>query len=191
MKRLKKFNEAKDVSGTLAANRFGLPEEFTDFNKKFNTFQNFKNREEIIPYNIKRFSEKLIGTIIKNPKTLTNIGRDVRGVIDKYGNLYVETEELLTHDEMIEKILDKLNFVNYVDEWYINTPTEFVTVQRIYNENLFVIGESYMNFHDVKSKKYKIVEPIFQEFLDKAKIKNPHIKFENIMIDNYIEHRMK
>ena len=92
---------------------------------------------------------------------------------------------------MLEDILDKLNLVNYVDDWYVKSPTEFITIQRIYNENLFVIGESYMNFHDVKSKKYKIVEPIFQEFLDKAKIKNPYINFENIMIDNYIERRMK
>ena len=83
MKRLKKFNEAKDVSGTLATNRFGLPKEFTDFDKNFKTFQNFKNKEEIIPYNIKRFSETLTGIIIKNPKTLTNIEPDVRGVIDK------------------------------------------------------------------------------------------------------------
>lgn len=191
MKRLKKFNEAKDVSGTLATNRFGLPKEFTDFDKKFKTFQNFKNKEEIIPYNIKRFSETLTGIIIKNPKTLTNIEPDVRGVIDKDGNFYVEVEGLLTHDEMLEDILDKLNLVNYVDDWYVKSPTEFITIQRIYNENLFVIGESYMNFHDVKSKKYKIVEPIFQEFLDKAKIKNPYINFENIMIDNYIERRMK
>ena len=191
MKRLKKFNEAKDVSGTLATNRFGLPKEFTDFDKNFKTFQNFKNKEEIIPYNIKRFSETLTGIIIKNPKTLTNIEPDVRGVIDKDGNFYVEVEGLLTHDEMLEDILDKLNLVNYVDDWYVKSPTEFITIQRIYNENLFVIGESYMNFHDVKSKKYKIVEPIFQEFLDKAKIKNPYINFENIMIDNYIERRMK
>lgn len=191
MKRLKKFNEAKDVSGTLAANRFGLPKEFTDFDKKFKTFQNLKNKEEIIPYNIKRFSETLTGIIIKNPKTLINIEPDVRGVIDKDGNFYVEVEGLLTHDEMLEDILGKLNFVNYVYDWYVKSPTEFITIQRIYNENLFVIGESYMNFHDVKSKKYKIVESIFQEFLDKAKIKNPHINFENIMIDNYIERRMK
>ena len=187
MKRLKKFNEAKDVSGTLATNRFGLPKEFTDFDKNFKTFQNFKNKEEIIPYNIKRFSETLTGIIIKNPKTLTNIEPDVRGVIDKDGNFYVEVEGLLTHDEMLEDILDKLNLVNYVDEWYVELPTEFVTVQRIYNKNLFVIGESYMNLHDIKSKKYKIAEPIFQKFLDKAKIKNPHINFENIMIDNYIK----
>ena len=38
--------------------------------------------------------------IIKNPKSLVNIDSYSRGVIDKYGNLYIEKKELIIHDKI-------------------------------------------------------------------------------------------
>ena len=191
IKRFKKFiNESAEDGGTglryLKNKGVNITDDIDNFEKKYKTFLNFKNREQIIPYNYKGVN----GSIIKNPKTLENIGKNVRGIIDKDGDFFVEASQEIVHTDIL-LILERLNLVKNVRVWWLILPTEFITVQRIHNDNLFVLGESNEMMYDKQSKEYKIAAPIFQKFLDKAKIKNPHINFENIVIDNYMRWKSK
>ena len=94
-----------------------------------------------------------------------------------HGTIFKDNE----HDFKHEGTLTLKN----VKMWHRILPTEFITVQRVSDHNLFVLGESNEMMYDKKSKEYKIAEPIFQKFLDKAKIKNSGIIFKNIVINNY------
>ena len=61
-------------------------------------------------------------------------------------------------------------------------------IDKLYNRIVIDMGKTSVAFQDwwdKKSKEYKIAEPIFQKFLDKAKIKNSGIIFKNIVINNY------
>lgn len=190
---IKKFNIFKNytsegVGDKYLSNRYIIAPEFSDFEHKYKSYKNIKNKEEIIFNDGKGF------ILIKNPKSLKNIGNGVRGVIDTNGNLYVEQKSIKTHDPILKTLL-KLGLINKYDElWPRKIPVGFISVQRWEDDNLFLISESYYTLRPEDERDYSIknfwgeidkekdVEPFFKEFLNKAKLKNPNINFEYIQI---------
>ncbi len=184
------LNEIEEgVGDKYFEKKTGAKPEFDDFENKYNE-KKIKDNQENIVYN----DENL--TIIANPKSLNNIGLNVRGIIDKNGTLYIERESHTTHDDMIEK-LSNLGIIKFIDAWNLLLPTDFITVIRYGDTNRFYLGESNKmmipdedrteNVEKYRNKWYTIPPymqsyRIFQKFLDKAKQKNPSIDFINEMV---------
>ena len=174
------------VADTFLQTHHHFNPDFTDCEEKYKK-QKSKEDNDIIVYNYKDFNGHFV--IIKNPKSLKNIDRWTRGIIDKNGNLYVQQFLLYTHSVMI-KTLSQLNILDFTDNWHKEIPKTFVTIQRYDNTNTFGIGESNMGYYnyynnsELNIKKYK---ETFQEYLNKAKNKNPQYNFTNIPIDEIKE----
>lgn len=158
MKYLKRF---EGVGDKYAEKRFNIPMEFSDFDKKYNRD---KLKEDII------FQNEYV-TIIKNPKSLYNIGSGVRGIIDKRGNLYVEYESQVTHSVLIYYLSTVYSFIPDITNWHLVMPTNFITVQRYDDSNLFALGESNTMLKDNDALL------VFNKYLKIAKEKNPNIRF--------------
>ena len=176
------------VGDKYLQNKYNIEPEFADFERKFNDKKIIDNQEQIVYKD-----DKL--TIIKNPKSLKYIAGKVRGIIDKNGNLYVETKANSTHDDIIKKLV-QLGLINDVHNWDLFLPSEFVTVIRYSNTNKFALGEAnlsmtpdedrYENTHPRDEKIYDLFPYMqmmraIQPFLDKAKQVNPKYEFENDM----------
>lgn len=164
---LQKKKEAvlEDVGDIYAERKFKMPPKFSDFDLKYRRMKNVSGEE--IAYKDSKV------TIIKNPKTLENIGSYTRGVIDYKGNLFIEEESALIHNPLV-KILNNIGVIKDIQNWGDGNPTNFITIQRQGDTNIIRIGESEDIYHVDR----------FQPFLNKAKIKNPGIIFECRYISN-------
>jgi hypothetical protein len=186
-------NISEDVGEKYAEKVFGIKPEFSEFEEKFKKLSLKKEKEDIIF----QFDDVII---IKNPKTLNNIGPSVRGIIDKHGNLYTEMNSKIIHKTLISIIGNVLNYrLKPITNWHITLPIDFITVQRDKNTNTFQLGESNFtmrtenereeskrmgyNWSNVPNREE--AEPIFNDFLNKAKIKNPKINFSNKLISSW------
>lgn len=162
----------EDLADKYAERQFYIPNEHDEFEKAYAS----ENIKDEIVYEYKNGEKLRYNTIrgknyiIKNPTSLENIDSTARGIIDEEGNLYVIYDSYLTHNEILDT-LDKLDLVQTIEGWWRIPPTKFVSVQRVYNENAFHIGESYLTV-----KAYK---KLFSPFFEKAKQKNPQFKFYN------------
>jgi len=123
--------------------------------------------------------------IVKNPKSLDNIGPYVRGVIDKDGNLYLEEKSDTLHDFMLRELSTKGHF-KYVEDWDWKIPTEFITIHRIGDSKDFVVGESNLQmrpeelrFEMEDAPTREEAKPYFQKFIDLANQKHPFANFIN------------
>ena len=179
-----KLNNINESSGDKYVEKeYNLEPEFNGFEKKYQNYIN-NDKKEIENF---VFYQDEYHAIVKNPKNLRNISANVRGVVDKYGNLYVETNVGgYIHNDILE-ILEGLRIIKNIDyeHWHIKIPTEFITVQRDGKTNIFDLGESC---HFMKNQELKeIATPIVEEFLSKAKIKNPKIDFNLDVADFYSE----
>ena len=172
--------------------RHGMKPEFDDFEKDFKSQKNREDGEKIV------YKDENV-TIIKNPNTLDNIGQYVRGVIDKEGNLYIEESANVVHNVILDK-LDKLGLINFVERWDKKLPTEFITVQRLGSSTAFFLGESNVMMKDPEDRfdedpywkdvpKIEEGKPVFEEFLRRAKQKNPKYDFRNVLINEGFEAR--
>lgn len=173
------------VADSYAEKEFNFQHPHTDFENKYNAEL---NKENIV------FDDgKLI--IIKNPKSLNNIFGYVRGIIDNEGNLYCEQKSNGIHYDMLYE-LNKLGLIKNNNYWDIELPEDFITVQRYLRTNIFLLGESNSpmyseNQRAIFSDKWdniasrEVAIPIYQEFLDKAKQKNPNFNFINELIQYY------
>ncbi len=149
----------------FAERRFKIAPKFSDFDMKYRRMKNTFGEE--IAYKDSKV------TIIKNPKTLENIGPFTRGVIDYKGNLFIEEESKLIHNPLV-KILNGIGVIKDIKNWGNDNPKNFITIQRQGDTNVIRIGESEDNYYDDR----------FKPFMDKAKIKNPNIGFENRSVRN-------
>jgi len=179
------------VGDKYAEKRFGVKPEFGNFEDEFNKTKSAEENQVIYRHPTEDWQ------IIKNPRTLTYIGPDVRGVIDKEGNLFVEQQSQFIHKVMVDALNDKgfLNKDFYValDEYI---PTDYLTVQRDGSTNDILVGESNDAMQDdeqmhgdwresLKVPEKEEVIPYFQKFLDAAKRRNPGINFINEHIAVY------
>ncbi len=121
--------------------------------------------------------------IIKNPKSLENFGSNVRGVITKNGDLYLETYSNAIHHDIIKKLFEKgLIKTEFTKKWTRKTPEEngFLTVQRKGNTNTIAVGESNKIVYD--EKMWEKLKPQFDSIIELAKQKNSNIEFTNKLI---------
>jgi len=170
--RIKSFKEylLEDVGDKYAEKRFNIPQKFTEFDKQYR--RRYNNIGQEVVYKDKE--KDLI--ILKNPGTLDSIGPGARGIIDIKGNFFIEQESTITHNPIIN-ILWGLGILKSPDEaWHMKPPNNFITVQRRGDDVKLGESNSWYDSHKPKSIK------IFQEFLDKAKKKNPGITFTNKLV---------
>jgi hypothetical protein len=180
--KIKRFNQflLEDVGDKYAELKFNIPQKFTEFDQQYRRRYN-NIGQEVIYRTINGIGNKI--TILKNPGTLENLGRYVRGVIDKKGNFYVEQESVLIHVGIV-RILNSLGITRDPDDWYREDPSGpeigFITVQRKVEGDMY-LGESNNWYRDNREVAY----PIFQKYLDNAKLKNPGINFVNKRINDW------
>ena len=117
--------------GDKYAEKFGVKPEFQKFDGQYNQKENAENNEKIV------YTDSSGYTLIKNPKSLKNIGGDVRGVIDTEGNIYIAEKEGKIHDDIL-KILHQLGLVELDYCWQLHEPKEFLTIERDGHKNLFL-----------------------------------------------------
>jgi tRNA nucleotidyltransferase/poly(A) polymerase/predicted GNAT family acetyltransferase len=167
------------VADVAAEKMFNVPNPDAEFNDRFNREQD----SEDIVYN--NPENGLV--IIKNPKSWKNIWGDVRGVVDKEGNLYTEQKSVVIHFELLYT-LNSLGVIENEEHWDKTPPTNFLTVQRYKRDNIILVGESNAplypeekrNFHssywETVPKREEAL-PYYEKFLSLAKEKNPTMEF--------------
>jgi hypothetical protein len=158
--------------------KYGIEPEFSSFEKQYGAQQLRQNKDEII-YEEGRWK------LIKNPTTLQNIGASARGVIVSNGDLYIESYggEKIHHD--ILSILGQKGILPTVPKknWVSQLPQQsgFLTVQRYKNTPYIAIGESNKLIYNELDYNQQI--KYYDEFLNKAKAKNPNITFVNKLVN--------
>lgn len=180
-----KFSEylSEGVADVYAQKEFGIPiETHSDFYTKHLVTS---KTDIVISINIQGDSY----AVIKNPSSLDMVEPNTRGIVDKHGNLFLLVKYYsITHDVLLS-CLSEMGYVTYVERWHKKLPTEFITIQRDGNSNRFYIGESNdvmytdsMRAHLSYAKllpPYAEAEKAFQQFIDRAKKKNPKYTIEN------------
>lgn len=183
-----KKTKLEGVGDKYLEKKYNIPSEFSSFEKKFNVD---KLDNKIIYQNKEGWG------IVENPNSFKNIGPNVRGIITKSGDLYVETYSNKIHDKIVD-ILRQKGIVNtpFHDALEDTLPQEYLSVQRYADTNKILVGESndvmqddfwmsdnWREDFDIPSKEE--AEPVFKRFLDAAKMKNPNIEFVNEHIQVY------
>jgi len=176
------------VADTFLQKKHHFDSEFSDFEDEYKTQKSKEDKEEIV-YD-KNDINGFRYVIIKNPKRLKNIDNWTKGIIDKNGNLYVQQFSYHPHQFLI-KILSELNLLNFTYDWYKEIPTDFITIQRYEDKNIFCVGESNIPYSndDFYFKKQHLTKEFiiefkeaFQKFMDKCKEINPQYEFINEII---------
>ncbi|MFW6247141.1 MAG: CCA tRNA nucleotidyltransferase [bacterium] len=155
-------------------------DEFSEFDVEYDKQQIIADEEVVFDDHVATFphyseDNKVRLTIVKNPKNLSNFGANVRGVIDKEGNLFLEVQPKVIHRDLIT-ILSYLGHINNQEYWHVNVPEEFLTVVRDGKTNKIFLGESN-EFLEKSSDKFKESFIAVIKFLNKARIKNPKFTF--------------
>ncbi len=144
--------------------------------KSFNIFINEEFIGDILdPINLKdRYN------VYKNPINLKKITPRCRGIIDKYGNLFIADTENITHYDL-SKYLNRIGYSFPTDKNLYRHFDKIVPVQRYENTNDFYIGEGFRRiFDDDDELKNRDIDQFFNDIqiiLNKAKLLNPNINF--------------
>lgn len=170
------------VGDTYADKRFYTSPSFSDFEYRFKKEQSAENKEEII-----YIDEENKLAVIKNPKSIGHIGPNVRGIIDKNGNLYIEMQRALMHADIANGLED----LGMIDTIRISSPpTEYIAIQRYGSKNEIYLSEATPDMYPDNMRpnewsnlsSYEKSFPVYQNFLNKAKQKNPKFNFINKVI---------
>ena len=167
------------VADVAAEKMFNVSNPDAEFNDRFNREQD----SEDIVYN--NPENGLV--IIKNPKSWKNIWGDVRGVIDREGNLYTEQKSVVIHFELLYA-LNSLGVIENEEHWDKTPPTNFLTVQRYKRDNIILVGESNAPLYPEEKRNFRSsywetvpkreeALPYYEKFLSLAKEKNPTMEF--------------
>jgi hypothetical protein len=167
MIKLVKESLIEGVADKFAATEFNIEDKLTNFRDK--------TTDKII---YREGSWKLI----KNPRSLENIGSMTRGVITKNGDLYIENYSEKIHNDLLKILFEKGIISEFKKNWGSKLPQEsgFLTVQRYKNSEYIAIGESnrlIYNKLDFDNKK-----EYYKQFLEKAREKCKGIKFINKLV---------
>jgi len=177
---MKFINEG--VGDTYAEKTFHISPTFSNFEYRFKKEQSAEDNEELI-----YIDEDNGLAVIKNPKSIEHIGNNVRGIIDKNGNLYIELQRALMHAD-IANGLEDLGIINSVVS--SSPPTEYICIQRYGSRNEIYLSEATPDMYpnDMRPDTWKDFAPfeksfpVFQNFLNMAKQKNPIFDFVNKVI---------
>ena len=177
---LEKNDTNEGVGDKFVEKKYGMKSEFDDFEKQYQL--NIENNKLIVVGDIE---------LAVNPKSLNGINANVRGVVDTNGNLYIEQTQDNLHYKLIDVLVRK-GIIGNQNDWEYDIPKNFITIIRDGNSNIFYLGESnkQMMLSDRTQNMwyweniadYNDVKPVFQNFLDKAKTKNPKYNFMNVNI---------
>lgn len=183
---------AEGVTDKAKERLFGVIDPDTEFDRMYKASQTIQKPVKKIDKDkvIYRYNFKGPEAIIKNPTNLDNFEENVRGVIDKKGNLYLQNVIAGTHTDLT-RILYELKVIKPLDQWWLKLPEDFITVQRLYDTDYIIVGESNevlyaYNYNEgktgsvLKHNKANTVEEAraqFKKFTDKAQEKNPEINF--------------
>ena len=122
--------------------------------------------------------------IFKNPNDLNLIGPSSRGLIDKYGNLFIESYSNKTIHNDILAILYNTGLLEgkFRKNWGGKLPQDsgFLTIQRYKDSNFIAIGESNRLIYDENNWKEK--ESLYDEFLKLVRKKNPDMTFTTKLV---------
>lgn len=124
--------------------------------------------------------------IIKNPSDPKSIGDYTRGIIDKDGNLYLEKTFKDIHNRIIQYLIDaNILKSKFSYDWVSLDPEQlgFITIQYIHGK--IYIGASHkfrlLNDRELATFPSEMGKnknlPKFQEFMTRAKMKNPNFTF--------------
>lgn len=162
------------IGDVYASKRFYIPDEFEEFNQEYEIS---KNRDKIIDINEK-------AKVIVNPTSLTNIAPDVRGIIDKKGNVYLSIKANCIH----QTILDSLQFQNLVTvphRWIHKLPTEFISIQRVGGTDMIGMGESNLVLDEYRNEfTEQEIANAYLPIINRAKRKNPHLDIRFELVSN-------
>lgn len=135
---------------------------------------------------VAQFSLDSGGTIsvLKNPSNLEEYSGNVRGVIDREGNLYIPTKNFGTHSDILFALKNK-GIIEYQESWWNKLPEDFVTVQKVYEKDAFLLGESNepLNNEDESYREkwglpsIEAARKAYKRFIVAARKKNPSLKF--------------
>lgn len=166
---LNKGNMEEGVGDKYAEKKFNIPNEEDKFERVYQSElqKNMENHFGVILAKIS-YDDKLPSKIpvYKNPKSLTNFDRSVRGIIDSNGNIYVSfIDGNFNHGYMAKEIGLTKNDVQIYDN-----PKSYILVLRIGTTNSFGLSDS----SDDASINYgrEILE-----ILQKCKKLNPQFNF--------------
>lgn len=130
------------------------------------------NEEKIGDYHYKNSSGDIFFTeVYKNPSSIKTMDLGIRGVSDKEGNLFVFDKAHLLHGRLLNYLHDRgimMDAMWNTDEHFYDN---MVTWHREKNTDNFYLGESYSENID------SIHLPRVQEWIKKAKEKNPQFEF--------------
>lgn len=164
----------EDVGDKYLKRKFNIGGEFDEFEKKYLSQQHDKG----VVYSDGDWK------LIKNPNSLKNIGEKARGIIMGNGDLYIESYSGIKIHNDILGILNKIGVLDHIPQrnWGKKSPKEtgFLTVQRYRNSPYISIGESNRYIYDIGDYKDNIKD--YQDFMDKAKEKNPNMNFETKLV---------
>jgi hypothetical protein len=121
--------------------------------------------------------------LIKNPASISSLGPNIRGVISKDGDIYMENfSEKIHHD--ILKILFSKGILKgeFSKKWSKQLPAEtgFVTVQRYKDTDNICIGESNRLLYDKND--YDKLIPYYSAYINNAKKKNPGLNLQDKLV---------
>lgn len=161
------------IGDKYAAKKWNIPDQGVEFQKLYQAKLLRDNTENKIVYTFNKGS-----MIIKNPPSLDNFAYNVRAIITKKGDLYVQSHHLETHNDMIE-VLAKKGEIKMVEYWWKVEPSEFLTISRVKKTNTFILGESNDFFYTNKYKNEykKEVSLSYKKIMQAAKEKNPQYEF--------------
>jgi plasmid maintenance system antidote protein VapI len=172
-------NITDDVADKYFRKLSGEPDEFKNFEKKYASVQSQEDNNEV--FNVRNSDN---WTIIKNPVDLNSFESAVRGVIISNGDFYLElTSNGTIHNDIISILKEKGIISSLVQKnWGLKIPQEsgFLTVQRYKKSLSIAIGESNRLIYSIEN--YNKYISYYDEFLNKAKIKNPSIYFINRLV---------
>jgi hypothetical protein len=155
--------------------RFAIPQEFDEFERKFDLSQ--VERNKVIQINEK-------ANVIKNPTSLKNVAPGVRGIIDEYGNVYLSLRNNCIHQTILEA-LEKMGIVTLEQYWSHKPPTNFISIQRVKDTDILAMGESNLLLYDDKVTP-EIKEAYFP-ILWAAHTKNPQLNIVFKLIGTFLD----
>jgi hypothetical protein len=137
VKKLVKESLIEGVADKYAEQTFNIPDKEA----------NFRLKGEDSPVAFIKDDNDIVISIFKNPKNLDNIGKSVRAMGDKDGNLYIaQYPGEFNHGDMANTLVDK-GFIDtekytHTSEGIYDDPSNFILLIRMM-ANIFVTSNSY------------------------------------------------
>jgi len=160
------------IGDVYASKRFYIPDEFQEFNQQYEIIS---NKDKIININEK-------AKVIKNPSSLANIAPDVRGIIDKRGNVYLSVKANCIHQTILDSLEDQ-GLIKVPHRWYQDLPSEFISIQRVSDTDIIAMGESNLVLDEYRdSFTEEQIERAYLPIINRAKKLNPNLNIQFVLI---------